>query len=186
MLPWLIAVLLVLNLGLFWWGRYHQVPIDPELPPLPAAAYTIELLDRAGEEDAQTAGAPSSAGDGLASVPEQDAAQSEATPPAPQLPSEHATADAALGTATYAGEPPVIGPTAEATAPQVADPGGLAAPKATPGVEALVPVAIAAGAAGTAVAAGAAATEAAPPKAVKKRKIKRRKPAKPVEPFPDF
>ena len=47
MLPWLIAVLLVLNLGLFWWGQHHEVPIDPELPPLPAAAYSIELLDRA-------------------------------------------------------------------------------------------------------------------------------------------
>ncbi len=44
MLPWLFAVLLALNLALFWWGRQHEIPIEPQLPPLPAAPYPIELL----------------------------------------------------------------------------------------------------------------------------------------------
>jgi ribonuclease E len=49
MLPWLVVVLLVLNLTLFWWGRQHEIPIEPELPPIAEAPYQIRLL---GEESA--------------------------------------------------------------------------------------------------------------------------------------
>lgn len=48
MLPWLFAVLLALNLALFWWGRQHEVPIEPQLPPLPEAPHQIELLGMPG------------------------------------------------------------------------------------------------------------------------------------------
>ncbi len=48
MLPWLFGVLLVLNLALFWWGRQHQIPIEPELPPVAEAPYQIRLLDQEG------------------------------------------------------------------------------------------------------------------------------------------
>ena len=180
MLPWLIAVLLVLNLGLFWWGQHHEVPIDPKLPPLPAAAYSIELLDRAGAGDAEGAPAPPPAADTLASAPDQGAAQREGAPPNLQPPSKPATADAAPSAATDAGGGSVAAQTADATPYPVTDPGGLTAPEATPGAEALVPAAIAAGVAGV------AAAEPAAPKVVKKRKVKRKRPAKPVEPFLDF
>ncbi len=180
MLPWLIAVLLVLNLCLFWWGQRHEVPIDPKLPPLPAAAYSIELLDPAGEADAMIAPAPHPASTTMVSIPEQGATQSGGFPPDPQPPSEPATAEATPSTATDAGNAPVAAQTVDGTAPPVAAEGVLATPDVTPGAEALLPTAIGAGAAGGAVAGSAV------PKVTKKRKVKRRKAAKPVEPFHDF
>jgi hypothetical protein len=68
-LPWLVAVLLVLNLGLFGWGQRHEVPNDPKLPPLPAAAYPIKPLDRAGEGDARGTPAAPPADDTLTQAP---------------------------------------------------------------------------------------------------------------------
>lgn len=181
MLPWLIAVLLVLNLCLFWWGQRHEVPIDPTLPPLPAAAYRIELLDPAGEAEAMIASAPPPASATMVSIPEQGAIQSGGFPQDPQSPSDPVTAEAAPSAAADAGNAPVATQTVDGTLlPPVAAEGVLTTPEATPGAEALLPTAIAAGAAGGAVAGSAV------PKVAKKRKVKRRKAAKPVEPFHDF
>ena len=180
MLPWLIAVLLVLNLGLFWWGQYHQVPIDPELPPLPAAAYSIELLDRAGEEEAQTASAPSPAADGLTAAPEPDAAKSDATPPVPQTPSEAAATRRSSQYRKRCGR----------GARHRSDRRRDGAPCRGPGWRGR------AGSDARGRGPGArghrrggrrrSGRRTCTPKVVKKRKVKRRKPAKPVEPFLDF
>ena len=43
--PGSFAVLIALNLALFWWGRQHEVPIEPQLPPLAEAPQQIQLLD---------------------------------------------------------------------------------------------------------------------------------------------
>jgi hypothetical protein len=44
MLPWLFAVLLVVNGALFVWGYQREKSREPELPPLPKGRYEIVLL----------------------------------------------------------------------------------------------------------------------------------------------
>jgi hypothetical protein len=58
MLRWLFAVLLVLNLALFYWGYQHKRSLYPEPPPVPEGRYQIRLLSEV--ETARPApGAPS-------------------------------------------------------------------------------------------------------------------------------
>jgi hypothetical protein len=78
MLPALFAVLLALNLALFWWGRQHEVPIEPPLPPLPEAALEIRLLSSGPSADGLLAPEPES----LARPAEPAAPLDEASPPA--------------------------------------------------------------------------------------------------------
>jgi len=54
MVPWLLAILLALNLALFWWGWQHEVPIEPQIPPLPEALHQIQLLGTGPGPEAAT------------------------------------------------------------------------------------------------------------------------------------
>jgi hypothetical protein len=188
MLPWLVAVLIALNLALFWWGRQHEVPIEPQLPPLAAAPQQIQLLDEGSglaappRPAADTAEPPAPVTDTLAqpneSVPPDSTPMAQAEQAATLSedrntgPDEGAPADfppaiepiESLAPDEPAPEPP----SADVPAPAPAkDPAG------GPGVEAALP------------AAAAATATASAPKVVKKRKAKRRTrkppPAAPVE-----
>jgi hypothetical protein len=187
MLPWLVAVLLALNLGLFWWGQRYEVPIDPELPPLPAASYPIVLVDRAEQGTGTEGGeplapgdlpeAPSVKGDAVAGTSEGATLldlQSQAQP-AP------AVSDPLLGAGADAGTASMDRPIGNTAPAPTAASGETVAAEADSGLatDALV----AAAAAGVA---GAATADVAKPKVAKKRKVKRRRSVKPVDPFLDL
>jgi len=100
MLPWLFGVLLVLNLALFWWGRQHEIPIEPELPPVAEAPYQIRLLDQeagtgaplsADAPQTQQAVEPVTGNDGSAAPQEQNVGDSSE----PTAPDEGAQPDPA-------------------------------------------------------------------------------------------
>jgi hypothetical protein len=57
MLPWLFAVLLVVNGALFVWGYQREKSREPELPPLPKGQYEIVLLSEQ-KANGSTAEAP--------------------------------------------------------------------------------------------------------------------------------
>jgi hypothetical protein len=78
MLPALFSVLLALNLALFWWGRQHEIPIEPPLPPLLEAPHEIQLLS--GGPSADRPPAPES--ESLAGPADAIAPPGEASPPA--------------------------------------------------------------------------------------------------------
>jgi hypothetical protein len=109
MLPWLFAVLLALNLAMFWWGRQHEVPIEPQLPPLADAPQQIRLLARS---DA-VPNAP-----GIPPVQNANVPDPDAPPPATPATANPVAADAATGT-----EPPA--PAVEA----LTEPGDVTPPE---------------------------------------------------------
>lgn len=43
MLPWIFAVLVLLNLGLFLWGHQREMAREPAPTPVPEAPYEIRL-----------------------------------------------------------------------------------------------------------------------------------------------
>jgi hypothetical protein len=57
MLPWLFAVLFVVNGALFVWGYQREKSLEPELPPLPSGQYEIVLLSEQ-KANGSTAEAP--------------------------------------------------------------------------------------------------------------------------------
>ncbi len=206
MLPWLAAVLLVLNLALFLWGRQHEVPIEPQLPPLAEAPQQIQLL---GAEPthaapprpaADTAKPPAPATDaptqpGTSTPPDSTpTAQPEAVAPLSEErnagPDEGAPADVPaliepnedLAPNEPAPEPPtalVSDPDpARASSQGPEAQGSKPAGETEPDLEAALP------------AAAAATAAAAAPKTAKKRRPKRRArkptPAEPVELPPSF
>lgn len=81
MLPWLFAVLLVLNVVLFYWGYQRQQSQEPVVPPLPEGAETIRLLsevDTAIKRDASQR----SSSDARSTAPEPAEILGDATAPA--------------------------------------------------------------------------------------------------------
>lgn len=50
MLPWLFAVLVVLNAGLFIWGYNREKSLEPPPTPVPEGSYEIKLLEEEREE----------------------------------------------------------------------------------------------------------------------------------------
>jgi hypothetical protein len=194
MLPWLFAILLALNLALLWWGRQHEVPIEPQLPPLAEAPQQIQLL---GTELEQTA--PPAAGTAEPPAPVTDAfAQPDTNAPPDSMPL--AQPEQAAPRSEDRNTPPEDG--AAAGAPPAIEPLGFSAPnepapespsasvpKPDP-AEVPTPETEPAGGADPGLEAALPAAAAAAPKAVKKRKAKRRarKPplAEPVELPPTF
>ena len=207
MLPWLVAVLLALNLALFWWGRQHEVPIEPQLPPLAEAPQQIQLVGEGPglaappRPAADTAKPPDPPTDALAQ-PDESAPPPDSTPMAQPGqaatlseernagPDEGAPADVPaliepidpLVPSKPASEPPtasVPDPDSARASPQGTEAqGSEPAGETGPGLETALP------------AAAAATAAAVAPKAAKKRKAKRRArkptPPEPVELPPTF
>jgi hypothetical protein len=187
MLPWLFAVLLALNLALFWWGRQHEVPIEPQLPPLPEAPHQIQILGSGSGPDLSPAAGPT---EPPAPWPGMIPATDESAPPEPVAQTEPGQAGTGSGDAVAAldeGAPPDAPPLVKLLEPPTPEkmvaepprvyfpdpdptedqgPGTAPGDGAEPGLEAALPA-------------------AAAPEAVKKRKAKRRAstppPAAPVE-----
>jgi hypothetical protein len=199
MLPWLFAVLLAVNVTLFWWGRQHEVPIEPQLPPLAEAPHPIHLLAKGPGSDALLAPARDTAEPPV--PPAEILAQPDEIVPPDAVPApqpEQALPRIEAGTSVPDGGTPSPAPAVadrpESLAPDepvpeppsgsVSDPnpsavqGPETAPdsRTAPDIETAVPAA--------AATAAAAATEG------KKRKAKRRSrkppPAEPVEQPPGF
>jgi hypothetical protein len=61
MLPWLFAVLLLLNAALFYWGYQRETSREPVPPPLPEGVEEIRLLSEARTPGHETA-APAASG----------------------------------------------------------------------------------------------------------------------------
>jgi len=49
MLPWIFAVLVLLNVGLFFWGYQREKSLEPAPTPVPEGSYEIRLLSEAQE-----------------------------------------------------------------------------------------------------------------------------------------
>ena len=50
MLPWIFAILVLLNVGFFFWGYQREKSLEPPQTPVPGGSYEIWLVDELQEE----------------------------------------------------------------------------------------------------------------------------------------
>ena len=53
MLPWIFAILVLFNLGLFFWGYQREKSMEPPSIPVPEGSYEIRLLDEPKQPEQQ-------------------------------------------------------------------------------------------------------------------------------------
>ena len=49
MLPWIFAILVLLNAGFFLWGYQREKSLEPPQTPVPEGSYEIRLVDELRE-----------------------------------------------------------------------------------------------------------------------------------------